>query len=423
MAISIAGGRHAMGAQQFGEETYLLDTEALNRVISFDPHGGLVEAEAGIRWPELLDELHRRQAGMNQPWGIRQKQTGADRLSLGGALSANAHGRGLGCKPLIGDIEAFTLIDADGQVRYCSRYRNPELFALAIGGYGLFGVIATVTLRLVPRQMVRRVVTIIDIDDLVPSIEHRIAHGFLYGDFQFAIDPGSEQFLRRGVFSCYRPIDETVELSANQRQLHPDDWMRLFYLAHTDKQRAFDEYSRYYLATDGQHYWSDTHQLSEYLDDYHRQLDQWLGPDGCGTEMITEIYVPRETVAPFLAKVRQDFRESGANLIYGTIRFIEEDDESFLAWAKQPYACIIFNLHTAHDEAALRRTAEDFRLLIGRAIEHGGSYYLTYHRWASRSQVETCYPQFRTFLQLKRQYDPEERFQSEWYRHHQALLA
>ncbi len=56
-------------------------------------------------------------------------------------------------------------------------------------------------------------------------------------------------------------------------------------------------------------------------------------------------------------------------------------------------------------------------------IEHEGSYFLTYHRYASRRQVEACYPQFGEFLRLKRQYDPNERFQSDWYRHHRQMFA
>lgn len=52
------------------------------------------------------------------------------------------------------------------------------------------------------------------------------------------------------------------------------------------------------------------------------------------------------------------------------------------------------------------------RILIDRAIEYGGSYYLTYHHWATRQQVETAYPQFVDFLRLKLNSDRDERFQS-----------
>src|SRR5262245_28482499 len=48
-AVSIAGGMHAMGSQQFGTGTILLDTRQLNRVLNFDPDRGLIEVEAGIQ--------------------------------------------------------------------------------------------------------------------------------------------------------------------------------------------------------------------------------------------------------------------------------------------------------------------------------------------------------------------------------------
>ena len=112
-----------------------------------------------------------------------------------------------------------------------------------------------------------------------------------------------------------------------------------------------------------------------------------------------------------------------ANVIYGTVRLIEKDDETFLAWAREPYACVIFNLHVEHAPPAIDAAAGAFRDLIDLGIAHGGSYYLTYHRWASREQVERCYPQMREFLSLKRRYDPDERFQSSWYRHYRSMFA
>ena len=63
-----------------------------------------------------------------------------------------------------------------------------------------------------------------------------------------------------------------------------------------------------------------------------------------------------------------------------------------------------------------------FRELLMNAIEHGGNYYLTYHRWATREQVLTCYPQFPEFLRLKRKHDSTETFQSDWYRHYSAMF-
>lgn len=106
-------------------------------------------------------------------------------------------------------------------------------------------------------------------------------------------------------------------------------------------------------------------------------------------------------------------RERGANVIYDTIRLIEQDTESYLAWAKQPYACIIFNLHVTHTGAEIAKAADGFRALIDLAIQREGSYYLTYHKWASKEQLTACYPEFETFMQQKQAYDRNEVFQSD----------
>ena len=422
-SVSIAGGRHAMGAQQFGTDTVLLDTRELNRVLGFDAEHGIVEVEAGIEWPELIDYTVGAQQGKREQWGIAQKQTGADKLSIGGALAANAHGRGLRMKPFSSDVESFVLIDPDGKALTCSREENSELFRLVAGGYGLFGVVASVKLRLTRRQKIERVVEIGMVDDVMEAFEQRIADGFIYGDFQFSIDEKSEDFLRRGVFSCYRPVDPATPIPQEQKQLAKGNWEQLLYLAHSDKAQVFDEYSQYYLSTSGQLYWSDTHQLSTYLDDYHIALDARLKANTSASEMITEIYVPRDKLADFLAEAADDFIHNNVNVIYGTVRLIERDDDSFLAWAREPFVCTIFNLHTEHSPEGLEHSANAFRRLIDMAIRRGGSYFLTYHKWARREQVEACYPQFPEFLQLKRKHDPEERFQSDWYRHYREMFA
>ena len=422
-SVSIAGGRHAMGGQQFGTDTVLVDMTRMNRVLHFDKEGGLLEVESGIEWPQLIDSYLSLQKGSSAGWGIAQKQTGADRISIGGTIAANGHGRGLTMKPFVSNVESFVLIDAEGNLRKCSRSENPELFRLVHGGYGLFGAVTKVTLQLVPRQKVQRVVEIKAVDDLMESFDKRIADGFLYGDFQFSIERDSEDFLHRGVFSCYRPVALDTPLPEEQKELSDRNWRELLYLAHADQKKAFDVYTKYYMSTNNQVYWSDTHQLSIYPDNYHREIDQRLHAPHPATEIITEINVPRAQLKNFFAEAREDFRRNNVELIYGTVRLIEQDDECFLTWARQSYACTIFNLHTVHTPEGLQHSAEAFRRLIDMAAKRGGTYFLTYHRYARRNQLESCYPQFAEFLRRKLHYDPQERFQSDWYRHYKEMFA
>ncbi len=416
--VSIAGGRHAMGGQQFGSDALLLDMTQFNRVVNLDTTRGLVEAEAGIEWPDLIAHLNRVQAGKAKQWTIREKQSGVDRVSLGGSLAANVHGRGLQSPPFVNDIESFRIMNAKGDVLTCSRTENAQLFALAIGGYGLFGVVTHVTLRLTPRIKLQRVVEVIPVQDLLPWVDRRIREGFIYGDCQYSTDLTVEAEAHPGVFACYRPVDDNTPVMEQIDELSEDDWVRLYRLARTDKKRAFDEYSQYYLRSSGQTYWSDTHQLAGNFDSYRKAVDPTRG-----TEVITEIYVRPEVFVPFMGQVRQDFIDHDVDMTYGTIRFIERDTETFLPWAREKFVCIICNLHVVHTDAGKQKAAADFRRMIDRAIEYGGSYYLTYHRWAQRRQVEACHPRFVEFLKLKRRYDPQELFQSDWYRHYREMFA
>ncbi|MFL6570801.1 MAG: FAD-binding protein [Burkholderiales bacterium] len=429
--VCIAGGRHAMGGQQFCADALLLDIRKMNRVLAFDGERGLLEVESGIEWPEILAYLQTQSVAMNpgdkpdaagKAWAFAQKQTGVDRVTIGGCLSANIHGRGLAMPPFINDVESFRLVTARGNVVNCSREENAELFRLAIGGYGLFGFIYSATLRLVARRKLERVVEVREIGGLAGAFASRIGEGFTYGDFQYAIDEKSDDFLKRGVFSCYRPVDDERPMPQLQHELGEGEWTELLFLAHTNKSEAFKRYAAHYVSTNGQLYWSDEHQMSYYPEDYHRAIDRMTDAPNKATEAITEIYVEREALEPFMAEVREYARRDAVNFIYGTVRLIEQDRESFLAWARKPYACVIFNLHIEHTTGGVIRGADALRRLIDLGLRHGGSYYPTYNRFALRRQVEACYPQMPEFLKLKRKHDPDDLFQSEWYRHYKRMF-
>jgi len=173
--ISVAGGRHAMGGQQFGSDTLLVDIRKLSQVLNLDGKRGMIEVEAGIEWPELIDRYLTLQNGDRQSWGIAQKQTGADRLTMAGTIAANAHGRGLKMKPFISDVESLVLVDATGTAHTCSRKENPELFRLVPGGYGLFGIVTSVQLRLVPRKKIERAVETVRAHIAAADHRHHIA--------------------------------------------------------------------------------------------------------------------------------------------------------------------------------------------------------------------------------------------------------
>lgn len=427
------GGRHAMGGQQFCAGSITVDTTGLADGRRLDQTRGLLTIGAGACWPEVIAATRVLDATSKVHWAIRQKQTGADAMTLGGSVACNAHGRGLAMGPLADDVESLRMVMPDARVVQCSRATNADLFALVIGGYGLFGIVTEVTLRLSRRQKLRRLVDIIDLDDAVSAVYRRAEQGCLYGDFQYAIDPSDDAFLRRGVFACYQPAADDEPVDTGETDLPRESWLGLLELAHSDKRRAFQVYSEHYLATHGRVYWSDTMQLSTYIPTYAEFLAARRPgvADGAGPSagrvdeslVITELFVPPASLMEFMRRARMVLRATGVEDIYGTIRAVRRDETTFLPWAKDDFACVIFNLRTPHTPAGLARSQDGARGMIDAALDLGGSFYLTYHRWATREQVLRAYPQFPAFLSAKAERDPRGVFQSDWYRHSRSIVG
>lgn len=416
--LATMGARHSMGGQQFLQGGTVLDTSGLRGVEAFDPAAGQVVVLAGTRWPELLHWLRceRRNA---DGWTIRQKQTGGDDFSIGGSIASNIHGRGLDFAPLAADLEWIDVMCADGRVLRASRSRNALLFSLVVGGYGLFGVVLRACLRLVRGGTLRRSVRLVRAADAMAGFEQALSKGATYGDFQFAIDPAGKDFLDLGIQSCYIPVEGPPD--PEPLRMGHQGFRDLLVLAHTDKARAFERYADFYLATHGQRYPMADQQSGLYLDGYHDAVDRH--PGHAGSEMISELYVPRHRLAAFLHAAAGLLRAHRAEVVYGTVRLVRADSDSFLAWAREPWACVVFNLHVNHDPDGIRRAAAAFRGLIDLALAQGGSFYLTYHRWADAAQVQAGHPRMREFLRAKREFDPRGLFQSDWYRHMAALPA
>ena len=63
---------------------------------------------------------------------------------------------------------------ADGTVVRCSRTENKQLFSLALGGYGLFGIILDVDLRVVKNERLRLEQAVVPLDSAMTSFERKL---------------------------------------------------------------------------------------------------------------------------------------------------------------------------------------------------------------------------------------------------------
>ena len=224
------------------------------------------------------------------------------------------------------------------------------------------------------------------------------------------------------MFSCYQPVPIDTPLTEHPTRFNPEDWARLTFYSHTHKRRAFEVYSTRYLETSGQIYWADSQLSAAYVDNYHADLDRALGAKVPGTEMITEIYVAAAAAGARSWRTRARLLRRAPREHDLRHRPADRARRRDVSGVGARPLCVrhLQPARRPHAGGDRRAAADAFRELIDLGIAHGGSYYLTYHRWARKDQVERCYPQMREFLALKRQHDPDEVFQSNWYRHYRT---
>jgi FAD/FMN-containing dehydrogenase len=120
----------------------LIDMRPLNRILSFDPQSGVIEAEAGAMLCDLI--------GHAAPFGFFPAVVpGTQFVTLGGAIANDVHGKNHHRRGTFGcHVESFVLLRSDGSRHVCSASRNAHLFKATIGGMGLTGLILSATIRL-----------------------------------------------------------------------------------------------------------------------------------------------------------------------------------------------------------------------------------------------------------------------------------
>lgn len=123
--------------------------------VALDAGRRVVVVDAGVRLRALLDYLSSAGDGDGYtlaafPWFLDQ--------SVGGAVATATHGSSLRHGSLSQQLEAMTVVLANGTVASFSRARDPFLFDALSVSVGRLGVLIDVTLRVVPNAAVRRTV-------------------------------------------------------------------------------------------------------------------------------------------------------------------------------------------------------------------------------------------------------------------------
>ena len=139
--ISMRGTKHSMGGHTIVNDGYIIDMANFNKIIEFDPDNYTITVEPGITWSQLILFLDKYSLS---PMTLQSYSS----FSVGGTISVNAHGI-TNDYGIYNSVLKITIINSLGKEITCGRIKNFTLFSLIIGGYGLFGIITSVKLKLI----------------------------------------------------------------------------------------------------------------------------------------------------------------------------------------------------------------------------------------------------------------------------------
>ena len=403
LRVSIAGARHSMGGHTIYPGGIAINMLPVNQM-ELDPERGMLHVGSGALWSDIIPFLDER------GWSVAVMQSN-NSFSVGGSLSVNCHGWQHGRPPIASTVKSFRLMTADGSIVTCSRTKNPELFSLVLGGYGLFGIILDVELRVVRNRRYLLTSYVIPATEAMSTYQQKVGTrsdaAMVYA--RMNVDP--EHFLDEVILNVLTedpdpkaeipPLGELglvgIRRTVFRGSVDSDYGKQLRWTAETKLQSQIREkaFSRNQLLNEGVEIYEN------------RQADS--------TDILHEYFVPQDRIELFVDQLRKIIPEENGNLLNVTVRHIEEDTDTFLRYADGPMLSLVmlFNQkRTDEGEASMRKLT---RRMIDAALSAGGRYYLPYRLHATPEQFHAAYPMAREFFAKKREYDPDELFQNQFY--------
>jgi FAD/FMN-containing dehydrogenase len=428
LSVSIGGARHSMGGQTLHADSLhlarALPATAKAEVAYRDDRSSYV-VDAGSTWRQVLDTLAERQRS------VAVMQSNND-FTIGGSISVNAHGWQSMSGPVGSSVTSLEIALADGTRLPCSRTENAELFSLACGGFGLFGVITSAELAYVPDRAYALTTKTFDATQYLETWQALVRDNpraaMSYGRLRIS----RKRFLEDAVLNVFDDQDApltAVAGSAVSPSLAPPVSAAAAGSAalHEELVRAVfrgSEASEY-----GKRLRWDLEVLTggEAVGMTNRSTilntssQSFANRDPARVDLLHESFVPRAALAGLVADLRRILPKHDVDLLNITIRDVTADRTARLNYAKEDVFALVFLFNLARDREADARLGDCVREVIDATLDRNGSFYLPYRPYATRAQVERAYPELQAFVAAKHRWDPKGRFRSRFAEHYRLV--
>ena len=404
--FAVAVARHSMGGQSIPRDGTAITVT--NGSCEIDSTRTTFRASAGATWRDVIATLDK--AGFSP--AVMQSNND---FGVGSTFCVNAHGWPVPYGPFGSTVRAIRLMMADGSILRCAPDENVELFGLAMGGYGLLGVVHDVEAAMVPNVLLKPTFEKMPSRDFAQRFltsvndEHvKMAYGRL--------SVADRCFFEEALLCSFRPLMTPpggLPPATETAAMFGGGWLakssngsltsiaRTIYRAQI--QSEFAKRLRWFVETEVGPMESSAATRNSLLNAPVADLADW---DKSRTDILHEYFIPPERFSEFVRACQDIIPSSGLELLNVTLRYLKPDQQSVLAYARERRIAAVMSFSQNMTADSERKMVAITETLIDRVINLGGAFYLPYRLYAYHDQVRAAYPRFDEFVERKRHYDP-----------------
>ncbi len=403
LKISIAGAKHSMGGHTIYPNGIVLNMLPYKQM-KLDTNTNILTIGSGALWEDAIKYLDK----YGKSVAILQAFSS---FSVGGSISVNGHGWQKDLPPISSSVLSFTLMKENGEIVTCSREENQELFKLVIGGYGLFGVILDVNLKVVDNLALQYKYIKLSPENYVGYYKKYVSNNpnvnLVFGRLRIS----DKHFLEEATLNFFEKVETKIPTLQNVKS---KETQRLVFRGSVNSE--YGKRLRWDLET-GMSSVSKNEIFSrnELLNDHVSLIEN---KDKSSTDLLQEYFIPERNFNHFIHDIKPVLKNCKIDLLNITIRGVRKDQDSFLNYAKEDVFgfVLLFNQKkTTEQEAEMKHLTTQ---LVDIALKNEGTFYLPYRLHIDKKRMRKAYPDANIFFQLKRKYDPNEIFNNKFYLHY-----
>ena len=403
LKISIAGARHSMGGHTIYPNGIVLNMLPYKQM-ELDTSNNILTIGSGALWEDALKYLDK----YGKSIAIMQAFSS---FSIGGSISVNGHGWQKNLPPISASVISFTLLTQNGEILNCSRQENQELFNLVIGGYGLFGVVLDINLKVVENIALQYKYIRLSPENYVSYFKKYVTDNpnvnLVFGRLRIS----DKHFLEEATLNFFEKVEAKIPVLQNEKSTEAQ---RLVFRGSVNSE--YGKRLRWDLET-GMNKVSknEIYSRNELLNDHVSIIEN---KDSSSTDLLQEYFIPERNFVQFIYDIKPILKNSKIDLLNITIRGVQKDNDSYLNYARENVFgfVLLFNQKKTDEQENEMKTLTN--QLVDVALKNEGTFYLPYRLHIDKFKMRKSYPNADKFFELKLKYDPDEIFSNKFYEHY-----